>query len=83
MMTNTETQTTEVEMMTTKIDLYDEKGSCQICSTSTVQRRVERAEFTNHARRHRDAGDPVELIYSAGIRKAGQLPDVFKIVVGE
>lgn len=80
MMKNRETQTTEVETMTTRIDLYDAKGSCQLCSTSTVQRRVDTTEFANHARRHRDAGDPVELGYSAGVRIANQAPDSFKIV---
>lgn len=39
--------------------LYDEKGSCLICSTSTVQRRVDKAAYQEHAQRHIDAGDPV------------------------
>lgn len=39
--------------------LYDEKGSCEICSGSVVKRRVEQGEFQNHAQRHIDAGDPV------------------------
>ena len=43
----------------TTINLYDDKGSCQICSTSTVQRRVDKAEYEGHAQRHIDAGDPV------------------------
>lgn len=41
--------------------LYDEKGSCEICSTSMVKRRVDRAEFARHAQRHIDAGDPVVI----------------------
>lgn len=41
--------------------LYDEKGSCEICSTSTVKRRVDRTEFAGHAQRHIDAGDPVVM----------------------
>lgn len=39
--------------------LYDEKGSCAICSTSTVQRRVDSGEYRLHTRRHIEAGDPV------------------------
>lgn len=42
-------------------NLYDEKGSCRICSTSTVQRRVDKAEYKGHARRHIEAGDPVVI----------------------
>lgn len=42
-------------------ELYTDKGACEICSTSTVQRRVDRAEFAAHAQRHVDAGDPVVI----------------------
>lgn len=61
-------------------DLFDAKGNCQICSTSTVQRRIDRGSYASHAREHRRAGDPVELRYSAGIRTAGTEPDQFKII---
>ena len=63
------------------MNLFDEKGSCQICSTSTVQRRFDHGSYAAHARAHKDAGDPVELSYSAGIRKASAGPDQFKIKV--
>lgn len=50
---------TEGETMT--YDLFDEKGSCEICSTSTVKRRIEKSAQSDHAKRHIDAGDPVVL----------------------
>lgn len=60
-------------------DLYDEKGSCRICSGSYVQHRVEPGELYNHARKHKEAGDPVKISYAAGIRKAGDAPTIFKV----
>ncbi len=42
-----------------EINLYDANGSCQICSSSTVQRRFPESEYSDHAKRHQDAGDPV------------------------
>lgn len=51
------------ESMTSQkeFNLFDEKGSCQICSTSTVQRRVDKADFHGHALEHKRVGDPVEI----------------------
>jgi hypothetical protein len=71
--------------MTTKtaIDLFDEKGSCILCSTTLVKRRVNRADFLAHARAHKSQGDAIEISYGPGIRKASDRPDVFKVLTDE
>jgi hypothetical protein len=43
------------------LSLYDEKGSCEICSSSLVKHRVDKTEYKGHAQRHIDVGDPVVI----------------------
>ena len=64
-------------------DLYDAKGSCELCSGSIVKHRIHPANFASHAREHKRQGDPVELWYPAGIYQGSDPPTVFKIVLPE
>lgn len=45
----------------TTYPLYDEKGSCELCSTTFVKRRVPQGEQASHAEAHKKQGDNVQV----------------------